>query len=146
GKGEGGERSGGDRQGGVDVYADGDGMVVIRGRLEPEVGAVVMQALTAAREALYQRRKGDVPAGTSVVDDCRRRRPWSSSRLMRSLSSRKPLFIVAWSPAHRVNAIRSSFTSMPMCWSMPMHRASRCSKAARAFPQERPSVWRAMPA
>src|SRR5205823_7733173 len=34
------------------VYPDGDGMVVIRGRLEPEVGAVVMQALTAAREAL----------------------------------------------------------------------------------------------
>ena len=43
-------------------------MVVIRGRLEPEVGAVVMQALTAAREALYRRRTGDVPAGTSVVD------------------------------------------------------------------------------
>src|SRR5262249_35153501 len=37
-------------------------------RLEPEVGAVVMQALTAAREALCQRRKGDVPAGTSFVD------------------------------------------------------------------------------
>src|SRR5215470_17928610 len=31
------------------VYPDGNGMVVIRGRLEPEVGAVVMQALTAAR-------------------------------------------------------------------------------------------------
>src|SRR5438874_12641406 len=30
-------------------HPDGDGMVVIRGRLEPEVGAVVMQALTAAR-------------------------------------------------------------------------------------------------
>jgi hypothetical protein len=50
------------------VYPDGDGMVVIRGRLEPEIGAVVMQALAAARDALYRRRKGDVPAGTSVVD------------------------------------------------------------------------------
>jgi hypothetical protein len=50
------------------VYPDGDGMVVIRGRLEPEVGAVVMQALTAARDALYRRRSSDVPAGTSVVD------------------------------------------------------------------------------
>jgi hypothetical protein len=38
------------------VYRDEDGMVVLRGRLEPEVGAVVMQALTAAREALYQQR------------------------------------------------------------------------------------------
>jgi Domain of unknown function (DUF222)/HNH endonuclease len=50
------------------MYPDADGMVVIRGRLEPEVGAVVMQALTAAGEALYRRRVGDVPAGTSVVD------------------------------------------------------------------------------
>ena len=50
------------------VCPDGDGMVVVRGRLEPEVGAVVIQALAAAREALYRRRKGDVPAGTSVVD------------------------------------------------------------------------------
>jgi Domain of unknown function (DUF222)/HNH endonuclease len=51
------------------VYPDGDGMVVIRGRLEPEVGAVVMQALAAAREALYRRREANnVPAGTSVVD------------------------------------------------------------------------------
>src|SRR5438874_2900022 len=34
------------------VYPDVDGMVVIRGRLEAEVGAVVMQALAAAREVL----------------------------------------------------------------------------------------------
>src|SRR5437588_12345025 len=37
------------------VYQDEDGMVVIKGRLEPEVGALVMQALAAARESLYQR-------------------------------------------------------------------------------------------
>src|SRR5947199_8181048 len=36
------------------VYQDGDGMVVIRGRLAPEVGALLVQALTAARETLYQ--------------------------------------------------------------------------------------------
>jgi hypothetical protein len=39
------------------VHQDEDGMVVIRGRLAPEVGAVVIQALTAAREALHQRRR-----------------------------------------------------------------------------------------
>jgi len=44
-------------------------MVVIRGRLEPEVGAAVMQALAAARDALYRRRQEKhVPAGTCVVD------------------------------------------------------------------------------
>src|SRR5687768_12607467 len=37
------------------VYQDEDGMVVVRGRLEPEAGAVLMQALAAARERLYQR-------------------------------------------------------------------------------------------
>src|SRR3989449_157262 len=37
------------------VYQDEDGMVVIKGRLEPEVGTLVMQALAAARESLYQR-------------------------------------------------------------------------------------------
>jgi len=44
-------------------------MVLIRGRLEPEVGAVVMQALAAARDLLYRRPKAkDLPAGTSFVD------------------------------------------------------------------------------
>src|SRR3989454_1028644 len=37
------------------VYQDEDGMVTVRGRLTPEVGALLMQALTAARETLYQR-------------------------------------------------------------------------------------------
>src|SRR5947199_2660344 len=41
------------------VYQDEDGMVVLRGRLAPEVGAVLVQALAAAREALHQ---GDVSA------------------------------------------------------------------------------------
>src|SRR2546423_860769 len=51
------------------VYQDEDGMVVFRGRLAPEVGAVVIQALTAAREALYQKAHAqNVPAGTSGAD------------------------------------------------------------------------------
>jgi 5-methylcytosine-specific restriction endonuclease McrA len=36
------------------VYQEEDGMVVIRGRLAPEVGAVVVQALNAARDTLYR--------------------------------------------------------------------------------------------
>ncbi len=50
------------------VYQDEDGMVVVRGRLAPEVGAVLMQALAAAREALYQRARGqNDPAGAQDV-------------------------------------------------------------------------------
>jgi hypothetical protein len=44
------------------VYQDDDGMVVIRGRLAPEVGALVMQALAVGREALYQRARREVSA------------------------------------------------------------------------------------
>src|SRR5688500_844125 len=37
------------------VYQDEDGTVTIRGRLAPEIGALLVKALDAAREALYQR-------------------------------------------------------------------------------------------
>ena len=40
------------------VYQDEDGMVTLRGRLAPEVGALLLQALTAAREALNQQARG----------------------------------------------------------------------------------------
>jgi hypothetical protein len=40
---------------GLRVYQDEDGMVRVRGRLKPEVGALLVQALAAARESLYQR-------------------------------------------------------------------------------------------
>ena len=38
----------------LDTWVDEDGMLVIRGRLSPEVGAVVQRALEAAAERLYQ--------------------------------------------------------------------------------------------
>ncbi len=42
----------------LQVYRDADGMVVVNGRQDQETGAVLMKALDAAREALYQRRRG----------------------------------------------------------------------------------------
>src|SRR5881296_3119584 len=63
------------------VYHDEDGMVIIRARLESEAGAVVVQALAAAREALHQPARAtdavggsagpgftDGPAGPGYVD------------------------------------------------------------------------------
>src|SRR5437867_12234719 len=41
------------------VYRDHDGMVTVRGRLAPEVGALLVQALTAARETLCQQARGN---------------------------------------------------------------------------------------
>jgi len=43
------------------VYQDEDGAVRIRGRLAPEVGAVLLKALEAARESLYQQRHEAAP-------------------------------------------------------------------------------------
>jgi 5-methylcytosine-specific restriction endonuclease McrA len=43
----------------LQVYQDEDGSVRIRGRLAPEVGALLLKALDAARETLYQRRRAE---------------------------------------------------------------------------------------
>ena len=49
------------------VYPDEDGTVTIRGRLSPEGGALLVKALTAAREALYQRERASA-AGAQPTD------------------------------------------------------------------------------
>jgi len=43
------------------VYPDTDGTVRVRGRLTPEVGALLVQALAAARETLYQQARDKEP-------------------------------------------------------------------------------------
>jgi hypothetical protein len=45
----------------LQVYPDEDGTVRIRGRLAPEVGALLLKALAAAGETLYQRRREQMP-------------------------------------------------------------------------------------
>jgi len=45
------------------VYPDADGTVILRGRLTPEVGALLVQALAAARETLYQEARGKEAEG-----------------------------------------------------------------------------------
>src|SRR3989440_885493 len=53
----------------VHVYQNADGMVAIRGHLAPEGGAALIQALTAAREALdHKAHAQNVSAGTSGAD------------------------------------------------------------------------------
>jgi uncharacterized protein DUF222/HNH endonuclease len=53
------------------VYRDHDGMVAVHGRLEPEVGELLLQALTAAREALYRqkRRTFDDPEPRDIANE-----------------------------------------------------------------------------
>ncbi len=50
------------------TWVDDDGMIVIRGRLTPEVGAVVQRALEAAADRLFKEAKGE-PEPTSLADE-----------------------------------------------------------------------------
>lgn len=52
----------------LSMWVDDDGMVVVRGRLTPEAGAVVMRAVDAAADRLF--REGcDVPAAQTLSDE-----------------------------------------------------------------------------
>jgi hypothetical protein len=48
------------------VHEDEDGSVVVRGRLTPEVGALLVRALEAAREMLYQRTRASVDSPSAA--------------------------------------------------------------------------------
>ena len=52
------------------VFVDGDGMYVVKGRLEPEVGAVLMRAVEAASDALFRGEDGanDARPGAKARD------------------------------------------------------------------------------
>ena len=51
------------------VYQDEDGTVVLRGRLTSEVGALLLRALDAARETLYQRRRAVAPPASDPATE-----------------------------------------------------------------------------
>jgi hypothetical protein len=54
---------------GLQLLEDIDGMVVIRGRLTPEVGALLRRALEAGREAVYQRERQVAVAAEQLARD-----------------------------------------------------------------------------
>jgi hypothetical protein len=54
------------------LYPDDDGMYVLRGRLAPEVGALLERALAAATEALYKQPKQWEPASTETPSHTQR--------------------------------------------------------------------------
>ena len=57
------------------VFVDGDGMYVVKGRLEPEVGAMLMRAVEAASDALFRRGEGAGSVDREGVSDDPRPKP-----------------------------------------------------------------------
>ena len=114
----------------LQVYTDEDGMVVVRGRLTPEAGAVLVRALEAGRETLYAqgraaRRRG---SGRSPT-----RRRTASSRRTRWRWWRRRRWSTGSTPNRGASATRSWSTWTPRCWPTPPSRASRSWRTARSF-------------
>jgi hypothetical protein len=114
------------------VYQDEDGMVVVRGRLTPEAGAVLLQALAAARETLCRQRRRPRSSSNSLRS--------STSKRMRSRYSPSRRSITVLIRVRRASAIRSWCTSMRPSSRTPTRPASRSWKMACAFPRKRPSA------
>jgi len=124
------------------LYQDEDGMVVIRGRLAPEVGAVLIQALTAAREALYHKAHAqNVPAGTSGADVSVEppAMPQQQADAL-ALVAETALHhgIDPGAPGERYQVV--VHVDAP-CSRILMGQASQSSTTAYTFPRRRPDAW-----
>jgi hypothetical protein len=117
------------------VSQDEDGTVTIRGRLTAEVGAVLVKALDAAREALYQRQREEAPEG-----DAPTMAQQQADALAMVAETALHHGIDPGAPGERY---RWWSMSTPPCWPTPISPGSRNSKTARAFRPERLSGWRA---
>jgi len=92
------------------VFRDDDGTVRISGRLAPEVGALLIKALDAGREVLYQRALG--AAATCTADET----PPMEERKRHKGPSRKPA-----SPPGTARITILSCTAMPPSVSILIH-------------------------
>ena len=119
------------------VYPDEDGMFVIRGRLTPEVGAVLRRALEAASDELYAKARVTIPRAI--------RPPPASGRPTRSASSPRRLCITSWTSAAPASGTRSWSMSTGRCWPIPTSPVSQCWRTASIFPRKNRAAWHAMP-
>ena len=127
---------------GLHVYRDDDGMVALRGRLDPETGALLLRALDAARETLYQRTPRPRPAPPSPIP-ASRPRPGRSSRPMRWGCSPRARCTTSSTRARPASGTRWSSMSTPPCWRTRRPPANPRWRRWATFPRERRGVSRA---
>jgi len=124
------------------VYQDEDGMVVLRGRLEPEAGTLLLQALAAAREALYQRARAEATATPPVDPAAEPPTPVQQQADALALLAESALHHEL-DPGPRGSVTRWWSTSTLRHWPIPISPASPSSRTARTFRRKRPGAWRA---
>ncbi len=126
------------------TWIDDDGMMVLRGRLTPEIGAVLHRALEAAADQLFREAKGAPQPGRLVEDVS-----WGQRRadaLGRLAEVALAADLDAGTPA---TATRWCCTSMPR---RPPRATTSCSTAhwkwtirRSTFPRKRRGAWPATP-
>jgi hypothetical protein len=123
------------------VYHDEDGMVVVRGRLTPEAGAVLMRALDAAREALYEQARQqtfDAPIDVSAETPTMAQQQADALALLAETALHHGVDPGASGERYQVVV----HVDAPVL-ADPDAPASPSSKTVRAFPRKRLNVWRA---
>ncbi|OLB94336.1 MAG: hypothetical protein AUH30_17830 [Candidatus Rokubacteria bacterium 13_1_40CM_68_15] len=124
------------------VYQDEGGMVIVRGRLEPEVGALLVQALAAARQTLYQETRlqhGDAdPVDAFAETPTMAQQQADALALLAETSLHHG--IDPGAPGERYQVV--VHVDAPVL-AIPISPASRSSRTARTFPRNRPGAWHA---
>jgi uncharacterized protein DUF222 len=115
------------------VYPEEDGMVVLRGRRAPEVGVLLLKALTAARDSLYQTAHGD-DAPTMAQQQADALALLAETALHHGLDP--------GAPGERYQVVVHVDAPVLADADQP---GQSVLEAARAFPRKRRSAWRATP-
>ena len=127
------------------VYEDEDGTVVLRGRLAPEVGALLVRALAAARETLYQRGRRQEKANPSadVPADPPTRAQQQADALALLAETALHHELDPGAPGERYQVV--VHVDAPAL-ADPEQPGQSALEGARTFPRRRRGGWRATPA
>ena len=127
------------------IWVDDDGMVILRARLTPELGAVVQRALEAASDRLYQESR-QAAAPESIAEEVTPA-PAAGGRTGAAGRERAG---VGPGPRHDGGPLSSSAArrcgagrSLRGCRRRPGRRCSSSTAVACTFPRKRRGAWRA---
>jgi Domain of unknown function (DUF222) len=127
------------------IHQDDDGTFVLRGRLVPEVGVLLVRALAAARETLDQKSRAE--ESENRVADTPGEQPSMAQQQADALALLAETALHhELDPGTRESATRSSSTWTRPRWPIRISPASPSWRTARAFPRKRPGAWRVTPA